>query len=139
MKIRQPDCNATGTLELKRFIKEINENFSVGDDVWACAFQYDLHKEGKHLYQKPVLGVFVTHRNGAKDKRNLKNGGDTIIKYFVPLKKDGIEPMYSKLVNLEARCYASTEKECKELYNELLEKYVRWHENEIEKLKAERV
>ena len=119
-------------------IEDIHKHFSVGDEVWACAFKHEMDSTGKvyrNLYQEPVLGVFVTHRTGAKDKSKLKNGGNTKIKYFVPLKKDGIEPMYSKLVNLESRCYASTEEECKELFKQILEENINLHNKIIKELK----
>lgn len=121
-----------------RNIDDIPKHFKVGDEVWACAFEYDSYKEGRALFQVPVLGVFTNSRTGAKNKDKLKNSSTARIKYFVPLKKDGIEPMYSKVVNLESRCYATTKEECIELYHELINERIEWHRNKIEKLIEEK-
>ena len=63
--------------------------------------------------------------------------GQTNIRYFVPLKKNGVDLSWSKAVTIYARCYATTQQECIALYNRLIQDSIEWHEQEIKKLEKD--
>lgn len=116
---------------------DIQNIFKVYDKIWACAFEYNSYKEGKFLHQKPVLGQFMagnTLENHNRRMSRYKDKNNAV--YFVPLKKNGIDLAWSKAVHITSRVYATTEEECIELYNELIQKNIDWHITEIEELKS---
>lgn len=83
--------------------------------IWGCA--YDIDNETLHvrLRKEPVKGIFVKNRN----------------LQFAELKKD-MTPRTSGHVHLHARCYADTQEECIELYNQLVQRRI----NELQQMIA---
>ena len=43
--------------------REINDNFKLDDEVWACAYKSTSDKEGRSNYSKPVRGRLVAENN----------------------------------------------------------------------------
>lgn len=113
---------------------EVEKYFSAGDEVWACAYEYDRTNFGKHYFQEPVLGIFSAGNTACSHDRYLSEGRVTP-RYFVPYKKNSKEPAWSKCVSIYARCYTNNKEECVSLFNELILGNIEWHENEIKKLK----
>lgn len=116
-------------------------NFKVGDTIWACNYRATLDKEGLRYIQTPIQGIFSFANSEKEHEKAIQQGkvGAGCIKYFIPLKKNGTEPAWSKAVSIEAREYATTEEECKELYNELIDDYISLYEREIEYLKKAKI
>ena len=114
---------------------DVAKNFKAGDTVWACAFNYTHDKEGRSLHQEPVLGKFMLCSTQAKHDDKLKRYPDyTYPEYFVPFKKNGVDLAWSKAVHMHSRCYATTEEECVDLYNNLIGNAIDWHRSEIDAL-----
>lgn len=119
---------------------EIKEKLHCGDVMWACAFCYNMSKEGNILSQKPVLGMITAASNPVDNDRKLKGGSEGVKPhYFVPFKKNGKDLSWSRVVQLTNRKYASTEEECKEIYNSLLQENIDWHKSKITELEKEMV
>lgn len=116
---------------------ETFKNFNVGDIVWGCAFSRTIDTAGMLFYQEPILGMFVS-RKTLKEAQNVNNF--ETIRYFVPFKKNRkgnnlTDLAWSKLVNINSRKYATTEYECIEIYNDLIQKEIDYHELLIDKMK----
>lgn len=116
-----------------------------GDKVWACAFQISIDKNSKRFKQEPVYGMLTV--TDAPDKeieyrqeRMRQTGeGRAHASYFVPFKKDGKSLAYSKAVQVSARCYATTQEECVEMYNKMIQKYIDWYKKEIMELEGQKL
>lgn len=115
---------------------DVKDYFKAGDIVYACAYQPTSNKEGKHNYQKPIRGMLVLYSTEAKC-REREQKGYTEPRYFVPFKKNGKDLAWSKAVTVYARYFTDDENECREFYNGMISKQIRWHQYEIEKLKEE--
>lgn len=120
---------------------EVKKVFKIESKVWACAYEYTSKKESRLNFQKPILGMIMCdkteERHKEKKERYIQRGYKPPCDYFVPFKQNGKDLAWSKAVKIWSRCYASTEKECKEIFNSLINKKVAWHLEEIEKLKKE--
>ena len=100
--------------------------------IWACDCKLTNSKEGMMLHHKPELGFLMCGKD-EKHHELYKNNGR--IGFFVPIGKNG-KPVWSRAVNIAARCYADTEAECIELYNELVDESIASMNAIVEKLKA---
>ena len=118
-----------------------NNNLGVGDTVWACAYVYTSTKENKGLHQHPILGV-LSHTKYEDTMQQFLDKNKYKPNFFIPFKKNAKSLTYdnlqfSKAVRVESRRYATTEEECKELYNKAIQSNINWHTMEIEKLKKD--
>ena len=107
---------------------------NVGDEIWACAFEYESTKEGTFLMQEPVLGQFVSAKTEKEHLKNISNDEKLYISHFVPYKKNGKDLAWSKAVLIRNRMYATTKEECTEMFNESIKDKINWHLQELEKL-----
>lgn len=90
--------------------------------VWACAYAHTSSKNEKHLYCKPTKGMLTALSFNCESEAHSTNSYPL---YFVPFRKNAkdltLENLaWSKAVSLSARCYADTEAESIEQYNELI-------------------
>lgn len=106
-----------------------------GDTVWACAFEVTENKKSMRFIEKPIKGMLAAFKYESNHNAAVANGS-TNIGFFVPYKKDGITPAWSKVVQLKSRQYATTEEDCITLYNELVCKYINWLNCEIDTAKS---
>ena len=118
--------------------REIFNTFHVGDIAWACAFERTYSTKDMLFRQEPILGMFVS-RKYLEDAKNVKTYES--VRYFVPFKKKAqthtlTDLAWSKLVNVSSRKYATTEYECKELYNELIDDEIFYHKNLIDEMES---
>lgn len=123
------------------------EQFHNGDIVWACAFSRTENTKSLKYFTEPVKGMFTrykclkseeAHRN---NKQIITNDG---IQYFIPFKKnsqscDLQDLAWSKAVHYSARKYATTEDECKELFNELIDEEIQFHQNIINDIQSHKI
>lgn len=117
--------------------EDVKEHFKVGDTVYACAYKYNRDKEGRQYFQKPVLGKLVLGRTLSEEEYYERTGRKTEPNFFVPLKKNGKDLAWSKVVSIYSRYFTTDEEESKEFYNDLIQKQIAWHESEIDKLKED--
>ena len=117
-------------------VNKLNDTFKVGDVVWGCEFAYNEQKENANKTQRPIKGILSSFRY-EKDYMANKNNSMGFINYFIPLKNDGKTPSWQKAIKAYSLKYASTEDECKEIYNDIINKNIKWHKNEIGRLKKE--
>lgn len=115
---------------------DVNNVFKLDDIVYAFAYKPTSDKEGKSKYSKPVRGRLVAGGTALKDAEARKRL-NPFIRYFVPFKKNGIDLAWSKAVTIYARQFSLDEDECKKCYNELIQKQIFWHEQEIKKLEKD--
>lgn len=115
---------------------EVNDNFKLDDEVWACAYKPTTNKEGRSNYSKPIRGRLVAESTKSRDEFR-RSRGYTDIMAFVPYKKNGKDLAWSKAVTIYSRYFTYSEKECREFYNDLIKQQILWHEQEIAKLKEE--
>ena len=115
---------------------EARQRFKSGTEIWACAFEYSGSKESKHLYQKPIKGKLTTHNTESYNNK-AKESGKTAVNYFVPYKKNGKDLAWSKAVHISSRCYATSERECNELFNDLIQQQIAWHQKQIDELEKD--
>ena len=110
-------------------------NFKVGDIVWGCSFSYNEQNDtiGHLDNQPPIMGILMPCRY-EKELDDL-NDKQNYISYFVPLKKDGKTPSWKKAIPAYALKYASTQTECEEMYNGIIDANIEWRKNEIAKLR----
>ena len=107
--------------------------FKSGDIVWACAFESTYGTDKLLFKQEPILGMVVSR----KTLREIKSTNSyATIRYFIPFKKNAkfytLENLaWSKAVNIHSRKYATTEAECIELYNELIDDQILYHQERI--------
>ncbi|MBO5435944.1 hypothetical protein J6A31_09130 [bacterium] len=120
--------------------KAIN-SLKPGDIVWACAYEYSTHKETHALLQRPIIGMISQTDNPTQ----LHMFDDTIKychpTYFIPFKKNpkALTPenlAFSKAVQTYSRRYATTEAECNDLFNRIIQEHIEWHEDKINALKS---
>lgn len=120
--------------------RNVYEYFKVGDIVWACAFARTRDANQMLLRQEPILGM-LTACNKKKEEQDVQNGNVyKNIFYFVPFKKNckaySLDNLaWTRAVRIHSRKYATTEKECVELYNELIDEEINYHENLIDEIK----
>lgn len=88
--------------------------------IWACAYQLDNNQITMGLKQKPIYGVIK---------------GRYRPEFFIPFKKNSNELAKSKQVSIYARCFADTEMECIELYNQLVQEKIDWFKVRLEETK----
>lgn len=119
---------------IKNYSYLTDNGFSVGDTIWACAFKYTYSKDGMRFSQTPIHGMLTVGNTEASHNARLGRGV-TNPSHFVPFKKDGKSLSWSKAVEISSRKFATTEKECAKLYNELVNECISWHTIEIEELK----
>lgn len=118
-------------------VNQLASNFKPGDIVWGCAYAYNQQNgNGDTINQLPVKGMLSPCRH-EKEYANIQNNTAQYINYFIPMKKDGKTPAWQKAIRVYALKYASTEDECKELYNELVKANIDWHKREIARLKKQ--
>ena len=101
-----------------------HSDLKIGDKVWACAYDYNYNRTEKALIQQPVFGQIV------KGYNSWYGLG------FAIMKKDGT-PRTSGIVSINARTFAATEAECKELYNEKIKERIAMLENDIKALRED--
>lgn len=123
-------------------IYNIHKAHNVGDIVWACGYQHASNKESKKYFAKPVRGMLTT-TNYEMDEENKPIYMDKTycgkIRYFVPFKKNGKGLAWSQAVSYSARCYADSEEECIELYNELIDDAIAVHQQIIASLQNDKI
>lgn len=116
-----------------------------GDKVWACAFQYSSDKNSKRFKQEPIYGMLMVTNEPDKELKyrqdRMRQTGENRAhaSYFVPFKKDGKSLAYSKAVHVSARQYATTQQECIEMYNGMIQKYINWYKREITGLEEQKL
>lgn len=115
---------------------DINNNFRLDDEVWACAYKPTNNKEGRSNYSRPIRGRLVAENTKSRDEFR-RSRGYADIRAFVPYKKNGKDLAWSKAVTIYSRYFTFSEEECKEFYNNLIKEQIAWHEQEIAKLKEE--
>jgi hypothetical protein len=116
---------------------QLTLNFKAGDVVWGCSYAYrEKDGDGLAVTQLPVLGMLLPCRY-EKEWEEAKKNNIPYISYFVPLKKDGKTPSWKKAMPAYALNYASTEDECKEMYNDAVLSNIEWHKSEISRLRKE--
>lgn len=115
------------------------KSFKVGDIVWACAFERTNNTKSMLCFQQPILGMFTNQKTFLSEIDERSKGKYLTIYYFVPFKKnckaytlDNLA--WSKSTNISSRMYATTEKECKELYNSLIDDVIAYHEKAIDEM-----
>lgn len=97
--------------------------YKVGDEVWACEYEYNFGKESVELKCLPCKGILTQmSRESLKPsekshKAVIQAGHEDSIGYFVPYGKGG-KPSWSKAVKLYSRHYARDEESCKALYEQ---------------------
>lgn len=99
-------------------------------DYFAFAFTEDGTRDGMALKQPPVRGRIVTG-----DK--VKDGTSRFELYFVPCRKSGDGLAFSRAIWMQSRCYADTEEEAKEAYNQKINDEIAWHQARIGDLRKE--
>lgn len=109
--------------------QELLKHHKPGDAIYACHFKYDSTKENNRYIQEPVQGILSQYSDGSS------SANTATIHYFIPFRKNTMEPAKSRAVSISARKYADTEAECIELYNSLIHDNIEWHESEIQKLR----
>lgn len=113
-------------------VNELSNHFKVGDEAWACSYAPNGNNGKVNIL--PIKGVLMPCRH-EKDYTNMCAGNNGYINYFIPLKKDGKTPSWQKAIRAYSLCYASTEDECIEMYNELINSDIEWHKKKISKLR----
>lgn len=121
--------------------KNVNHEFKIGDVVWACAFERTIDANQNSLKQEPILGMFTHDKNLSAEKTNQQSLTQKHIRYFVPFKKNckayTLENLaWSKTVTHYSRKYTTTEKECIDLYNSLIDQEIEYHQNIIKEIKG---
>lgn len=104
----------------------LQRQIPTGTELWACAFEEISDKKGFKLFQMPVKGILVS----AEYADSYEKDTNKPPKYFVPYGKNG-ELLWSKCVSLSARSYATSEKECEEMFKELISRCIAWHDARI--------
>ena len=107
---------------MKYDYRNIRKKDNLHKIVWACAYEHTSSKNEKYLYCKPTKGMLTALSFSDKTETHSTNSYPL---YFVPFRKNAkdltLENLaWSKAVNLSARCYADTEAESIEQYNELV-------------------
>lgn len=112
-------------------------NIRNGSVVWAYAFTETREKTKSSLKQVPVKGRLSCHKYGLGPE-----GGDAFApglrpRFFVPFRK-GSETDYawSKAIDISSRCYADTEGEATQGYNQLIENHIAWYDARIQELRG---
>ena len=114
-------------------------SFKVGDIVWACAFERTNNTKSMLCFQQPILGMFTNQKTLLSEIDVRAKYSYLDICYFVPFKKNCKaytlnNLAWSKATHISARMYATTEKECKELYNSLIDDVIAYHEKAIDEM-----
>lgn len=122
-----------------RYSELKNNNIKIGDTIWACAYEYTSTKEQKGLHQKPIFGM-ITHVKYSDMHAKYSDASLYGAKYFIPFKKDAksfdiSNLAWTKAVSIYSRQYATNELDCRNLYNQLIQRNIDWHTREIQKLK----
>lgn len=129
-------------MKFKRY-QDARGHYKVGDVVWGCAYTCSGDKESKRFFQEPIKGQFTASNrevtNTAIMATAAQKGTYVEPRYFVPFKKNGIDLAWSKAVNFTARMYADTYAESVELYNDKIQEYIDWFENEVKEMKAQKI
>lgn len=122
---------------------EARKHYKSGDIVWACAFSRTDNDNSLLYHTKPVKGMLVPYRTRHQydEFPNWKYDSPS---YFVPFspKKQGLtidDLAWSKQVSISARCYADTEDECIELYNELIDNNIAYFQQLIDEDKTYKI
>ena len=107
---------------MKYDYRNIRKKDNLHKIVWACAYAHTSSKNEKHLYCKPTKGMLTALSFNCESEAHNTNSYPL---YFVPFRKNAkdltLENLaWSKAVHLKARCYADTEAESIEQYNELV-------------------
>lgn len=101
--------------------------------IWACDFQLDRSKTQMGLFQKPIYGEIRGKINPHTNEESESGY------YFIPYKKNSTELAMSKKVRLEARCYADTYEECRDLYNTLIDERINWFKEKISEMEMKKI
>lgn len=114
---------------------EARRHYKSGDIVWACAFQRTDNDLSLRYFSKPVKGMLVPYEYLEMCQRTPDLTLESPI-YFIPFnaKKHGtsIEDLaWSKAVQLSSRCYADSEQECIDLYNQLIDEDIAFFKKQI--------
>lgn len=114
---------------------EARRHYKSGDIVWACAFSRTDNDNSLLYHTKPVKGMLVPYKRltTCQNDPNFKSKSPS---YFVPLsaKKQGTDLedlVWSKAVQLSSRCYADSEQECIDLYNQLIDEDIAFFKKQI--------
>lgn len=107
---------------MKYDYRNIRKKDNLHKIVWACAYEHTSSKNEKYLYCKPTKGMLTALSFNFESEVHSTNSYPL---YFVPFRKNAkdltLENLaWSKAVHLTARCYADTEAESIEQYNELV-------------------
>lgn len=111
-----------------------------GSVMWAYEFELNSKKEHPVLNCTPVKGrICVSPICFNEDERHVFNP-ERAPRMFVPFKKNSeTEYAWSRAVSLHARCYADTETEAIEGYNQRIQKCIDWHNERIAELKEKQI
>lgn len=90
-------------------------------ECWAYAFKLSESRDSKILYCRPVKGI-------------IKEDG-----YFRPYNKKTKKILKKRYSISYTRNIAFTEQDANKEYNELLNNYVKWHEEKIKELEGEKI
>ena len=103
-------------------------HFMPGDVIWGCQIPTETQSG-----IAPVQGILSAYRYEKDSKSADKPYGDCI-DYFIPLKADGKTPSWKKAVKAYTMTYATTEDECKNIYNTSLKSMMDMHAKQIKNL-----
>lgn len=92
--------------------------YHAGDSIWGVMFQLSTNKKRILNRCTPVSGVLSWTNDS-----DYSISEYTDPNYFIPYGKNG-KLCYSKAVRTYSRCYATTEHDAKELYEELVNRVV---------------
>lgn len=114
-------------------IRSINDlNLKTGDCVYACAFEHNSTKETFSLRCEPVKG-WLTHSNRKHEESELRRSGKYYPpRYFIPerLNARGGDLFWSKAVLIESRVYFKDYESCKKAYNQMVENWALYFEQQ---------
>lgn len=107
-----------------------------GSIVWACNYKLNSKGTGKIFYSKPVEGMLMLGNTQESHNRRAKSGY-TKPNFFVPFRKKNTDLAWSKAVSVYSRCYADSKEECTELFEDIINKEIKKHQNIIDILNKE--
>lgn len=109
---------------------KLRSNFLPGDIVWGCRIPTE-NDDGII----PVKGVLSAYRYKKDNVETPTQYGD-YIDYFIPFRSDGKTPSWKQAIKAYTMVYATTEDECKEIYNAALKYMIDTHKGQIKSLSA---
>lgn len=115
-----------------------NQNFQIGDEVWAYAQHVETNRTNIRYKQEPVLGILSHTRYQDSYEKYMNNSNRTYHspRYFIPYKKNKTGLAWSKAVSMNARKFATTKEDAITGFNADIQKQIDIYLNEIEELQS---